>query len=62
MPWVLILIVAGLVLVFATSYVTLGWILVGLGVALSVVMWLFVALLIGAATKQTKKYKKFGGW
>lgn len=36
MPWALILVVAGVVLLLVTSYATLGWVLICIGVGLFV--------------------------
>lgn len=63
MPWALILVVAGLVLVYATTYVTLGWILLGLGVIMFVIPLLIFAFAARHITKATKNgYKKFGSF
>ena len=62
MPWGLILIVAGLVLVYATTLSTLGWILFAIGVVLVVVPLLLFAAAATFVTKKHKDYKKFGGW
>lgn len=54
MPVGLVLVVAGLILVFATSYVTLGWILFGIGVGISLVALLVFGVITRMFTKQFK--------
>lgn len=58
MPWALILVVAGLVLVYATSYVTLGWILVAIGGALLLVTGVIFMFIANSARKRFKEFDK----
>jgi amino acid transporter len=62
MPWALILVVAGLVLVYVTTMATLGWILFSIGIVLFVVPILLFAVGLMFFNKKSKEYKKFGGW
>lgn len=59
MPVGLILVVTGLVLVFATSLVTLGWILFGIGAGI-IVLNLVLAVFLGAKFK--KEWNKTNAW
>lgn len=59
MPVGLLLVVAGLVVVFVTSFVTLGWILFGIGLGI-IVLNLLVILFFGA--KFRKEWKKNSAW
>ena len=66
MPWALLLVVAGLVVYFVTSYATLGLVLIGLGAG--IFLFTLFLLLVGGLfvnsqrKKFNKEYNKFGGW
>jgi len=59
MPWALILVVAGLVLVFATSYVTLGYVLIAIGVGLTLLTVLFFSAVFRQVNKGFKSFDRF---
>lgn len=54
----LLMFIGGLVLVFATTYDTLGWILAGAAVVLFVVQLLFVGLVFGTVKKNFDRFDK----
>lgn len=54
MPWGIILIVAGLVVVFVTTYTTLGLILFGFGLLL-ILLQLLLFLFVGSKVRKAHK-------
>lgn len=50
----LILVVAGIVLLFVTSYTTLAWVLIGLGVGLTLLWFLIVGSVFAFVAKANK--------
>lgn len=58
MPIGLLLLIAGLVVLFVTSFVTLGWILVGIGAGIVVLNVLLFGVALLGAKKIYKSQKK----
>lgn len=56
MPWGLIIVVAGLVLRFGIDgYNTLGDLLIGLGIAITVLIWVLLITVFAAVSTKTKR-------
>lgn len=47
----LLLVVAGIVLLFVTSYATLAWALIGLGLFITLVWLVLFGMILGLATR-----------